>query len=68
MNTILNKFERMVAAGIIGAIIFLVLVEVGLFSVVGIPSAANVLGDLATGFIASASTVIIFKFAENKIR
>ena len=62
----LNTFEK-ILVGIVGAIVVLVLVEVGLLNLTGIPSTANVLGDLSIGFIASATTAIIFKFANNKL-
>lgn len=58
---VLNTFEKILAAGIVGALAILVLVELGLLSYTGLPSASNVIGDLGIGFIASASTAIIFK-------
>lgn len=63
----LNTFEKILAAGIVGAIVVLVLVEVGLLNLTGIPSTANVLGDLSIGFVASATTALIFKVANNKL-
>ena len=63
----LNTFEQLILFAVIGAIVFLVLVELDIFNISGLPTSANVFGDLGIGFVASATTAILFKIGEKKL-
>ena len=63
----LNLFEKTLLIALLGALVFLFFVEINIFNITGIPSTSNVFGDLGIGFIASATTALVFKIAEKKL-